>query len=498
MEIALIAKNKLGFVLGTTARPEAAALQNQWNRCDKMVISWILNAVEKKISDSILFSNTSSQIWLDLEQRFGQADGTKFFQVKKDLYSISQGNNDIAAYFTEIKKLWDEHDSMITVPTCSCGVNCATYKYDQKMKEKEQLIQLLVGLNDVYKGVRGNILMSRPLPNVSEAYYMLLQEEHQREMSSEVHMIPQSAALYNSCNNSQEPLGLMSKNPSHNLSGRTNSYKGHSFPHSNNNSSSDNYPHNGYPPRNMAVRKPLYCDHCKFTGHTIQKCYKLHGYPPGHRLYRGKRLAASVTQDQEGVSWLDDTHYNTSHQDSAKPALALPTLNSEQYQQLMTLLGQQQTENDSAGPSVGTGFLAGKSFCFHSSLANVNWVIDSGASDHITPNLEIFTSVQKLSMPGFITMPNGKHSRIAHIGSVQLSPTLTLTNVLHVPDFQFNLLSVNKLCAQVAGKVVFSSTDCILQGPMQQEVVLGKACNGLYHVQHTVLNREAANKGALV
>ena len=86
---------------------------------------------------------------------------------------------------------------MITVPTCSCGVECATYKYDQKMKEKEQLIQLLVGLNDVYKGVRGNILMSRPLPNISEAYYMLLQEEHQREMSSETGIIPQSAALCN-------------------------------------------------------------------------------------------------------------------------------------------------------------------------------------------------------------------------------------------------------------------------------------------------------------
>ena len=39
------------------------------------------------------------------------------------------------------------------------------------------------------------MLMSRPLPNVSEAYYMLLQEEHQREMSSETHIIPQSATL---------------------------------------------------------------------------------------------------------------------------------------------------------------------------------------------------------------------------------------------------------------------------------------------------------------
>lgn len=154
-------------------------LLNQWNRCDKMVISWLLHVVEKRISNSTMFSSSSRQIWVDLEQHFGHSDGTKFSQVKKDLYSISQDNQDIATYFTEIKKLWDEQDSMLSVPTCSCGINCATYKYYQQVREKEQLIQLLVELNDVYKGVRGNILMSRPLPNVSEAYYMLLQEEHQ-------------------------------------------------------------------------------------------------------------------------------------------------------------------------------------------------------------------------------------------------------------------------------------------------------------------------------
>ena len=72
MEIALIAKNKLGFVHGTTDGPVAdSPLLNQWNRCDKMVISWISHAVEKRISNSILFSSSSRQIWLDLEQRFG-------------------------------------------------------------------------------------------------------------------------------------------------------------------------------------------------------------------------------------------------------------------------------------------------------------------------------------------------------------------------------------------------------------------------------------------
>ena len=69
MEISLIAKNKLGFVYGTTAEPAANTPQHsQWNRCDKMVISWILHAVDKRISDNILFSVTSRQIWQDLEQ----------------------------------------------------------------------------------------------------------------------------------------------------------------------------------------------------------------------------------------------------------------------------------------------------------------------------------------------------------------------------------------------------------------------------------------------
>jgi len=146
--------------------------------------------VEKTVSNNILFSSSSEQIWIDLGQRFGQSDGTKFFLVKRDLYSISQANQDIATYFTHIKKLWDEHDSMMSIPTCSCGLERACYKFVHKMMEKKQLIQLLVGLNDVYKGVRGNILMSRPLPNVSKAYHMLLQEEHQRDMSSSSQIIP--------------------------------------------------------------------------------------------------------------------------------------------------------------------------------------------------------------------------------------------------------------------------------------------------------------------
>lgn len=189
--------------------------------------------------------------------------------MKKDLYSISQGNHDIAAYFTEIKKLWDQQDSMLSVPTCPCRTSFTTYIYYQKMREKEQLIQLLVGLNDVYKGVRGNILMTKPLPNVSEAYYMLLQEEHQREMTSKVHIMPHSAAMNSSFNAHQESMGLASNN--------VNCSRGKN---GNNSLSNNNLAANS----NITTRRQQsFCDHCKISGHTVQRCYKLHGYPPGHK-----------------------------------------------------------------------------------------------------------------------------------------------------------------------------------------------------------------------
>ena len=61
MEFALIA--------GTCTAPAAnTPLFAQWNRCDKMVISWLVHNVEKTISDNILFSSSSRQIWIDLQQ----------------------------------------------------------------------------------------------------------------------------------------------------------------------------------------------------------------------------------------------------------------------------------------------------------------------------------------------------------------------------------------------------------------------------------------------
>lgn len=51
-----------------------------------------------------------------------------------------------------------------------------------KAQQDERLIQFLMGLSEAYAAIRRNILMISPMPSVSLAYSLLIQDEKQREI----------------------------------------------------------------------------------------------------------------------------------------------------------------------------------------------------------------------------------------------------------------------------------------------------------------------------
>ncbi|CAN1291834.1 Retrovirus-related Pol polyprotein from transposon RE1 [Linum perenne] len=80
-----------------------------------------------------------------------------------------------------------------------------------------------------------------------------------------------------------------------------------------------------------------------------------------------------------------------------------------------------------------------------------------------------------------ITLPTGQQVRATHIGTVQIADDLTLHNVLHVPDFTFNLISVSKLTSQKPLSLIFYSTHCDLQNTMRGTMIgSAKLCKELY------------------
>ena len=77
MLIILEAKNKLGFIDGTIAKPspEEPDLLRLWNRNNSTIIGWIMNSVCKEISSSILFGGSARSVWNDLKERFQLSNG---------------------------------------------------------------------------------------------------------------------------------------------------------------------------------------------------------------------------------------------------------------------------------------------------------------------------------------------------------------------------------------------------------------------------------------
>lgn len=80
----------------------------------------------------------------------------------------------------------------------------------------------------------------------------------------------------------------------------------------------------------------------------------------------------------------------------------------------------------------------------------------------MTSNLRLLFNVQTFPKPVYVKLPNSLKVLVFQSGYVALLPNLTLQNVLFVPSFNYNLLSVHKLCTQFSSILMFSSLGAIL------------------------------------
>ncbi|KAF7153877.1 hypothetical protein RHSIM_Rhsim01G0079100 [Rhododendron simsii] len=88
------------------------------------------------------------------------------------------------------------------------------------------------------------------------------------------------------------------------------------------------------------------CEHCNWVGHTMDKCYSLHGYPPGHRLYKA---TSSATANQAVHSAIEKQHSGTN---------SFP-FTQEQCRQILALIPKSPHVANQAGSNVSISNLSG-------------------------------------------------------------------------------------------------------------------------------------------
>ena len=116
-----------------------------------------------------------------------------------------------------------------------------------------------------------------------------------------------------------------------------------------------------------------------------------------------------------------------------------------------------------------------------------SWIIDSGATDHMTNSSKQFVSYNPCLSNRKIIVADGSIMTVAGQGDVSINSTLVLRNVLHVPKLCTSLISVQKLATDSNVFVIFSSNSCILQEQETKQMIgLAKEKDGLYFFKSMV------------
>nr|GEZ22664.1 ribonuclease H-like domain-containing protein [Tanacetum cinerariifolium] len=153
-------------------------------------------------------------------------------------------------------KQWDMYDAMIELPKCVCNASEGFKKHNQLLK----LMQFLMGLDDSYMQIRSSILSRETFCDVRSAYATISSEESHRVTVG---------SIVGSCQRNQASAFV--SNVPYSQSFQRNNQNFNAGP-SRPNNVNNNRPSGG---------SGFVSENYGFNGHTIDRCFKIIGYPAG-------------------------------------------------------------------------------------------------------------------------------------------------------------------------------------------------------------------------
>lgn len=86
LRIAFLANNKIDFLDGDFCKEDfEESLHPQWDHCNMIALSWILNTVSKELFTRIIFASSAALLWKDLKERYDKVDGLRVFFLHREI-----------------------------------------------------------------------------------------------------------------------------------------------------------------------------------------------------------------------------------------------------------------------------------------------------------------------------------------------------------------------------------------------------------------------------
>ncbi|XP_070057489.1 uncharacterized protein [Nicotiana tomentosiformis] len=352
----------------------------------------------------------------------------RYFELNIKLWQAKQGEREVTAYYNEMVSLWQELDQCYN-DKWECPADSVKTR---KMEENERVYLFLAGLNQEFNEVRSRILGKNPMPSLHETFSEIRREETRRKVMLKPDLNLELKPVVDALT----------------LATVKNEYD---------------------------KRKKSWCGHCKKYWHTRETCWKIHGKPPN---WKKKGV------DNCGFQFL---HLQTTYFDQGKqPTPETSPFTREQLELLHKLLQSPQFRSggpDPSNPSYSFAQTGNVPSAFLSANSNQidSWIIDSGASEHMTEKSNFFSTYTPCAGNNKIKIADGSFSAIAGKGIVKLSPSLTLHDILHVPKLSCNLISVSKLTRSLNCRAILDSDLCEFQDKVSRKMIgSARESGGLY------------------
>jgi len=224
-----------------------------------------------------------------LKERFSQGDLIRISELQQEIYGIRQGFSFVTEFYFELKILWEELETYMPIPCCSCRVkcSCAAMRNARHFYTLNHAKRFLTGLNENFSVVKSQILLMDPLPSMNRIFSMVIQHERQGNF-----VVGDDSKVFINVVDYKRPQG-----------------RGKGFM------------------QNSGSKKV--CTYCGKTGHTMETCYRKHGFPPHFQKGNSsiENIACNDTTDlKEDLLANGDIH------------IAPPSFTHEQYEKILNLI----------------------------------------------------------------------------------------------------------------------------------------------------------------
>lgn len=425
MELHAAGQGKFGYLTGETPRVDQSDPgYAKWRKEDAIVKGWLVKTMEPDLLGLFLGLPTAAEVWEGVSQMYYDgSDESQIYELRCKATRIKQSARLIPLYFAELKTIWQELDKRRPIKmTCATDIKA---RRDEVVKDR--IYDFLAGLDDGFDNdkVRSDFLRIKPLPGLEESFAYI-----RREAQRQTIMLSSAGAI------GTPSVAMVSKSPG--------------IPTSHTPRFSD-----------VENKDDLHCVFCNGTRHTADNCFKKHGFPDWY-LERRKQLKAERTTRRPshakstgtlaGVAAVVTTRPTTTtvqHSGHLAPGLSL----------ISELSLSEDSPKDAAGKALSS-----------SEDRDTGWIIDSGATDHMTYNKSLFQYETSPRRDRVVTA-NGETDLVTGAGSIALTPSLSLHHTLLVPTLSNNLLSVNQVTEQLDCIVLMFPLFCLLQDIQTREII---------------------------